>query len=454
MKIQRIFLSPFALPIIFFALCIMAGASLLVHSVTLDGKELNFLDAVFTATSATCVTGLVVVDTGSFFSRYGQTIILVLMQIGGLGVMTFTSLGFYLLTKRVSLTDRLAVSQSLLHEPTFHLGRFLGQIVLAAFGIEIIGAICLFAIDPQTFHPFSAIFHTVSAFCNAGFSLFPDSLMAWQDNLAVNGIFMALIILGGLGFFVLLDLAGKRWIQLGNNGKNQTRSLTWQSRIVLVTTAWLIVCGALVFFLAEHWTSNANRDVGAQFLTALFQSVTSRTAGFNTVDIGSMTNISLVFLCLLMWIGGSPGSCAGGIKTTTFRAMLSFSWSQIRGRKQTVVSGFALDRGTMQKVLALVIVSSLVLALATLVLVITEGGAVSHLESRGRFLEILFEVISAFGTVGLSTGLTASLSSPGKAVVILLMFVGRLGPILFIALLQDVQKKESFAWPEKTILVG
>jgi len=444
-------LPPFALPIIFFALVIGLGTLFLHSRFCLAQASISWTDALFTATSATCVTGLAVVDTGTFFSRAGQVIILVLIQVGGLGIMTFTSLAFYLWRRRVSFTDRLAVGQSLLHDPAFHLGKFLQQIVAWTFFLEGVGALLLFLRDPAAFTPFSAVFHSVSAFCNAGFSLFGDSLSAWRQDLGVNLVFIALITLGGLGFSVLIEL--RQLLAPRGRGKaGAPRRMSWYTRTVLNTSLFLVLAGWVAIFLGEQFGQGDLN--GGTLLAGLFQSVSCRTAGFNTVDIGRMTNISLLFMIMLMFIGGAPGSCAGGIKVTTFRALLAFGSAQLKGARQSYIRNYALSRDSLNKAMTLGVFGVAIILGAVLLLNITEGGDLPHPETRGLFLEILFEAVSAFGTVGLSTGLTPTLSTAGKYIITGLMFTGRLGPLVFLAALQGFQKVERFSRPEENMLIG
>jgi len=449
-------LNPFTLPIYSFASAIALGTVLLHADFSLAQGPISWVDAFFTAVSATCVTGLVVVDTGTFFSPTGQTIILALIQLGGLGIMTYASLIFYLWRRKISLADRVAVGQSLLHDPRFRLGRFLKQMVLVCLLLEAVGAVLLFWADSRGFSPFSALFHSISAFCNAGFSLQSSSLMQWEKHWGVNFIFMFLIILGGLGFSVLLELYGVVFTRKkkGLPAKPLSRKLTWHARIVLRTSVFLILLGAGVILVAEYLLHTGKFSFSETFLSPLFQSVTCRTAGFNTMDIGRMTNISLLFMIFLMFVGGSPGSCAGGIKTTTFRTLTAFCVSKIKGRRQSVAGRFALDEDTLNRALTLTVFAAVIVACAILLLNITELGAIPHDRTRGFFLEIVFEVFSAFGTVGLSTGLTPQLTPYGKIIVAVVMFVGRLGPVLFLSVLQSFQRKEKFSWPEDTLLIG
>ncbi len=444
--------SPYTLPILSFALVILGGAGLLLHPASLAQGPNTWVDALFTAASATCVTGLAVVDTGAFYSRFGHNVILGLIQVGGLGVMTYTSLVLYLWRRKVSVTDRVAVGQSLLHDSSFGLGRFLVRAVGAVLAIEAAGALCLYMATDGRIGAYSAVFHAVSAFCNAGLSLYADSFVAWQGDWAVNFVIMDLIILGGLGFSVLLELAAAT-VSRRRSQPGKPR-FSWHTHIVLKTSGLLILGGALFIFAAEYLMQPNVAPARVELLTSLFQSVTCRTAGFNTVNIGSMTNVSLLFMIFLMFVGGSPGSCAGGIKTTTFRALCAFVVSQLRGRRQAVAGRFALDPETLNKSLTLTIFALFIVGGATLFLSLTEVGLTNHAGSRGTFLELLFEVVSAFGTVGLSTGITPSLSTAGKLTIITVMFVGRLGPILFLQVLQDVQRRENFLWPENSLMVG
>lgn len=445
-------LPPIAFPVLFFAGVILTGTVLLHSPMALRGTPISWLDALFTATSATCVTGLAVVDTGSFFSPVGQAIILLLIQLGGLGIMSFTSLAAYLWRHRISIADRIAVGQGLLHDPNFHLGRFLKLIFLWTLFIELIGAGLLYLLDPQGFAGFSALFHAVSAFCNAGFGLRPDSLTAWRGDWGVNLVIISLIILGGLGFSVVMEIESRylpRRIALVKRKK-----LSWYASLVISTTIFLIVAGWLAIGLGEYGGATRELPVGEQLLAALFQSVTCRTAGFNTVEIGRMSDISLLVMILLMFIGGAPGSTAGGIKVTTFRTLWAFLLSQLRGRRQAVVGRYAIDRESVSSALILLVFASVLVVFATLLLGFSESGFTFHPQSRGYSLEVLFEVVSAFGTVGLSTGLTPRLTPFGRLMIVALMFIGRLGPLLLLSSLQSLQKRELFLRPEEKILIG
>ena len=453
---MRVHISPFAWPIVFFGVAIVLGAVLLHLPLSVTDGAISWTDALFTAVSAVCVTGLIVVDTGSFFSPFGQGVILGLIQIGGLGIMTITSLIFYLWRQRVSLTDHLAVGKSLIHDPRFKLGGFLIRITLLVLVFEALGAVLLRFLAPQGFSWPSAVFHAVSAFCNAGFALQENSLVAWQGDWAVNGVFMGLIICGGIGFSVLVELGALARRMRRESLRSVLRATSWYTRVVLSTTAVLLLGGAVLLLVTESTQSGMGVTWPRRLLTACFQSVTCRTAGFNTVDIGAMTNVSLLIMAGMMFIGGAPGSCAGGVKVTTARTLIAFVRAQLRGgrQRQAVIGRYAVEQGTMDRALLLLVFALGIVVVAVGVLNMAEGGHLAHAESKGLFLELMFEAVSAFGTVGLSTGLTPTLSAVGKYTLMVLMFVGRLGPILFLTALKDFQKPRHYAWPEHNLLIG
>lgn len=454
MRIKKLSYTPLILPIIFFGALIIIGTTLLYIAESDSVKPLSWTNALFTATSASCVTGLVVVDTGTYFTRFGQIIILFLIQIGGLGIMTFASLAYYLWRQRVSFTDRIAVGQSLRHDPKFHLGKFLTRIVAWTFVIEFLGAAFLFIQAPNIFSPFSALFHAVSAFCNAGFSLFANSLMGWQGDWSVNIVFMVLIFLGGIGFSVLVELQTHCTKLVKPRSNKLSKRLSWHSKTVLKTSIFLVFFGWISIYLAEFVGYHRMMAADDAVLTSLFQSVTCRTAGFNTLDIAKMTNVSLVIMLFLMFIGGAPGSCAGGLKITTFRVLISVSISQLSGKRQASIGQFGISDEIIRKALLLFVFAGGIIFISSLLLDITEGGDLPHDQVRGQFLEILFETVSAFSTVGLSTGLTAKLTIAGKWILIVLMFVGRLGPLLFVAAVQSWQKTQYYALPEENLMIG
>ncbi|OBQ52410.1 TrkH family potassium uptake protein [Halodesulfovibrio spirochaetisodalis] len=436
---------PFVLPLLVFVMTILIG-TVLLHETSADGK-LSWIDAMFTATSALCVTGLGVVSWETGFSREGHWIILCLMQLGGLGVMTYSTLAFYLWRKKVSLTDRLAVGAALLHDNTFHLGMFLQRLLVIVLGLETVGAVLLYVLGNGRFSPFTAVFHAVSAFCNAGISLFPDSLMQFRTDTGITCIFMGLILAGALGFSVLDE--GFLWLR----GYRRKR-MRYSVRIVLETSFWLVLGGAVALYGVNLIVVASGEEISTSFLTSLFFSVSARTTGFSTIRLEEMTNMSLLILLFLMFVGGAPGSCAGGIKVTTFRGFLAFLAAQFRGREQVVMNGRALGQKTIHKVLMLVSGSVLLIFLATFALTLTEGKNLSQFEVRGQLVEIFFEVVSAFTTVGLSVGFTAKLTTAGKGIIMFIMFVGRVGPVWVLTAMHNIRSDVRYQVPEVDLPVG
>jgi trk system potassium uptake protein len=457
MQKNKFFLfSPVTAPIIYFGGVISIG-TLFLHSGLSAAKEsVTWVDAFFIATSATCVTGLGSVNIAEAFNNFGHFVIMCLIQLGGLGIMTYSGLIFYLWKKRISLADRLIISDSLLHDPSFNLRRFLSRIIIWSFVIESVGALLLFLQFPTDFSPFSAIFHSVSAFCNAGFSIFKDNLVGYQGRWGINIIFMILIFLGGIGFSVLMELFNHiKYLTLSIiKGTKCRHRMSWYSLIILKTSLFLILGGAAAIYLAEFVGFHRPISAGNSLLISLFQSVTCRTAGFNTFPTEQLTNVSLLIMIMLMFIGGGSGSCAGGIKISTLRGFSALIHSQGKGRRQIVIGKYAVDNSTQNKALVLLIFSVLLILVSAILLNITEGGDVPNPEAIGVSMKLLFEVVSAFGTVGLSMGITSKLTVLGKLIIIALMFIGRLGPILFILVIQRFQTPELFTRPEESMLIG
>jgi len=423
-----------------FLITIFIGMILLTFpTATADGRGASLIDAFFTATSATCVTGLIVQDTPSYFSEFGQWVILILIQLGGLGIMTYSAF-VALLLKKFSLGQRKMVEEMFDEEKNVYSMIF--YIVKMTFFVELAGIVLLFVRwifvfkDPaQTLY--YSIFHAISAFCNAGFSLFSDSLEGFTGDVWVNFIIMLLIILGGLGFIVIFETSGQL--------RRQKVRLSTHSSIVLLTSGILIVLGFILFFFFEFDRSLLHYPLPTRFLAALFQSVTTRTAGFNTIPIGQLSRESLTFMILLMFIGASPGSTGGGIKTTTFAVLLVSVYSILRGRDHVVFFRRNIILSSILKALALFVFALFLVMTVFSLLLATEDIP---------YLQLLFETVSAFGTVGLSTGITASLSTTGKLFIILLMYAGRIGPLtLGLALAQEM-KKIKIEYPDARVMIG
>lgn len=399
------------------------------------GEPLGWLDALFTATSAVCVTGLIVVDTATYFTPLGQAYILLLIQLGGLGIITFTSLIILALGRRLSLRQE-ALSGNI-HDvaPDVNPRALTRDIVAFTFGIELLGALFLFAIwGPrmgwgEAWWP--ALFHSVSAFCNAGFSTFSDSMIGFQRSPATLGVISGLVILGGIGFLTLEEL------RLEWRAKRERRQyrLSLHSRIVLWMTALLLLGGWAAFAAFEWNITLAGLPTGDRVANAWFLSVMPRTAGFNNIDYAQGSDATAFMTILLMFIGGAPGSTAGGIKITTVALIALLAWTRFRGREVTSLMGRSVPEETIQRAVGLAVVAFTVVTGAIFLYTATELFGVPHGASGGRFIEHMFEAVSAFNTVGLSMGITAGLSDPGKWVTIVLMFLGRVGPLTFAAAL-------------------
>ena len=396
------------------------------------GPPLSWLDALFTATSAVCVTGLIVVDTATYFTTWGQAYVLLLIQLGGLGIISFTSLIIVVLGRRLSLRQETlaggaagVVEDIDYRDLTWAIFRFT---VLA----EGVGAVLLYLCwGPQLGWggaAWPAVFHAISAFCNAGFSTFSTSLMGFQAHLPLLLVVMALIVVGGLGFLTLEELYVWRRVYR----RTSRFRLSVHSQLVLGTTILLVVAGWGAFTAFEWQNTLAGMPVGQRLVNGLFASITPRTAGFNTIDYAAVEAETNVLTVIYMVIGGSPASTAGGIKTTTFAILGLLAWSRLRGRPTTSISGRTIPEATVQKAMSLFVAAAAVLALGIFLFSITEIPD-TVTAANSPFLTYAFEVVSAFNTVGLSMGATGTLSPTGRVATVLLMFVGRVGTLTFVA---------------------
>ncbi|GAB1254420.1 potassium transporter TrkG [Desulfovibrio sp. TH_2024_36128] len=449
------FFSPLTWPVFSFLVVIAVGAVLLHMPASLqEGQSLSPIDAAFIATSAVCVTGLTPVDISAVLSPAGVMVLLFLVQLGGLGVMTYTSIIFLLWRNHVPFTSREAVSQALLGDD-FNLKGFLLQVLALVFSIELVTGLLLYWHDPVFFHPISAAFHAVSAFCNAGFSLSPNSLMNFRDDVTVNCIITASVFLGSIGFGVLREALG---IISGGRMGIPVRRFSRFSRLVLKTTVFLIVVGAALGFVIEFWRVGNEQALGDGFdlaLTAFFQAAVARTAGFNTVNMSSLSEATLLVLMALMFVGGGPGSCAGGIKVVTFRVLVGYIAAQFRGDRQIVLEGRGVPAENVSRALTLFFFYSMLVGFSTFLLSITEYGILHGTGVEGpSFLRILFEEVSALGTVGLSMNLTPELSAEGKGVIIVNMFAGRVGLLSLLMAVQSLQPRKAYTVAETQLPIG
>ena len=425
-----------------FAGVILTGGILLtLPSASTSGESTDFLTALFTSTSAVCVTGLVVVDTGTHYSLWGQLVIMGLIQTGGLSFMTMASFLFLLMGKRIGLRERILIRESLNQVDVSGMVRLVRAVLIYAFGAEaVFAAILTLRWLPDVGWPralWLGIFHTISAFNNAGFDLMGEfrSLTGYVDDALVVCAISSLFILGGIGFSVALNLW--EW---------RERRLTTHSRLALRVTAVLIVAGSAILLLLEWSNTLAPLDGPGKLLGAYFTATTPRTAGFNTLDTAALRPATQFLIVLLMFIGASPGSTGGGIKTTTFGLLTAAVWSQGRGRDDVVILGRRIAVEQVNRALAVTFLSSSLIVLVTLLLCLTE---------KADFLTLLFETVSAFGTVGLSMGITPKLSAFGRLLIIGTMYAGRVGPLtLVFALAQSRRPQNGVRHVEDRVLIG
>jgi trk system potassium uptake protein len=437
-------LTPVQLIALYFFLAIVIGGSLLALPFShAPGHSISFLDAIFTATSAICVTGLTVLDTGTSYSVLGQIIIMLLIQAGGLGIVTLGTLVAFASGRRVGFRERMNLQAQI---NAFQVGgvvRLIQRIILLTAVIEGTGILLLWT----RFAPleglgrglYFALFHSISGFNNAGFGLYPDNLVRFVGDPVVNFTIMALIVLGGLGFIVEMNL-------IAHFRERRKVPLTLHSKTVLALTGALILIGATVLLIFEWSHSFAGLPVWQKIMAALFQSVTPRTAGFNTVDYAKMDESSLLFTILLMFIGASPGSTGGGIKTVTFFVLIGSVWSISRGRGELTIFGRRITLDTVIKSAVISVLSLMIIGAMLTILTLTDPGKDA--------LKLAFEAMSAFGTVGLSTGITPSMSGLGKIVLILLMYLGRIGPLTFTLALIEGSPDKKVRYPVEEVVIG
>jgi trk system potassium uptake protein TrkH len=427
-----------------FLLVILFGAILLMLPVSSKLKTVTpFMDALFTATSATCVTGLVVVDTGTHFSFFGQMVILMLIQIGGLGIMTISTVFAIILGQRINLKLENIMYQVVGGSYAVNVFQLLKSIVLVTLVIESVGTLLLFARFAQDFQPmealFLSLFHAVSAFCNAGFSPLGNNLVSYVDSFMVNMVITALIIAGGLGFSVIIDL------QHHALKKDRARKLNLHTKIVLVTTAFLLVLGFTVFYLAEYNGAMRGFSIHRRILSSWFQSVTLRTAGFNTIDLSQIGKASVLISIVLMFIGASPGSTGGGIKTTSFAVLTLSVISLLKGKRHISVFKRRIHEYNFREATGLIMLSITIILVVLFFLMLVEPHA---------FDKLLFEAVSAFGTVGLTLGITPQLTVIGKLLITVLMYVGRIGPLTMIYAFSTKAKQININYAEEKIPIG
>ncbi len=441
-----------------FAVTIAIGAVLLMLPVASQTREWTpFPDALFTATSATCVTGLAVMEIGTHFNAFGQAVIALLMQVGGFGFMSSATLLLLAFGRSVGLREKLVIAESMGVERLGGLLRMLLGIAFFSLICEGLGAVLLFFRFSQEYASpatamWQSVFHAVSAFNQCGLDIIGHgtSFEEYRGDPLVVLTFAGLIILGGLSFLVVFDILKKR----------SFRKLSLDSKMVVTMTAVLLIAGTCVLLATEYnnEATMAQWPVGQKIWDAFFHAVTPRTAGFNTIHVGSMAAYSLFFTIMLMFIGGASGSTSGGIKVNTFGVLLATVWSSLRGRAHSEAFGREMRPQLVHRALAIALLSLGLVGVVALVLTITEGSSAMVLRdgtSRApEFIDVLFETVSAFATVGLSTGLTPFLSLAGKLIVVATMFVGRLGPLTLALSLVQAQKTVEYRYPHDQVRIG
>jgi trk system potassium uptake protein TrkH len=449
-------LSPARLLAVSFGGLIALGTLLLsLPAAAEPGHHITPLDALFTATSAVCVTGLIVVDTPRAFSTFGEVVVLVLIQAGGLGYMTISTVAAALLGRRPSLQERLALQEALNSESLEGIVRFAGSVAAMSLAFEAVGALFLtarFAADYSLGQAaYLGVFHAVSAFNNAGFSLFSDNLMGYRGDLVVNLVVPILIVCGGLGFLVLKEV--RVWLASGDLFGSFSR-MSVHSRVVLVLTLGLVTSATLLLLLLEGGNPRTLGSLswGEALGAAWFQAVTPRTAGFNTIDIGAMTPAALFLLMVLMFIGAAPGSTGGGVKVTTIGVTVAALWATVRGQREPVLFGRRIPADTVSRAFLVSLIAFLALNLTAGVLLVTE---------HRDLLPTLFETTSAFGTVGLSMGqpgsplsLAGHFSAAGRLLVTAMMFIGRVGPLTLAFAFVGRPERVRVRYPEAKVSIG
>lgn len=423
----------------YISITIIGSLLLMLPMASSSGTPQSYIDALFTSTSASTTTGLIVEDTGTYYSLFGQGVILLLFQVGALGYMIGVTLMVLGLGGKISITDRILLRESVKRPTTVDMIWFVKIITVITFTIEALGALvlCIYWTKDFGFNGglYLGVFHSVSAFCTAGFSLFKDGFIGYQNNILINAVLSVLCILGAIGFFVIYDVL--RFVK--SSYKKEQKKLSVYTKFSFLLTIALIFIGFIIIFLSEGDSNNS-------VMTSLFQSISSSsTTGFNSVDISLMGLPSLFIIMILMFIGASSGGTGGGIKSSTFGVLILFTYYLLKGKTDVNIFKRIIATEKIEKAFGIFITSLIFIVVALFILLLSE---------EFTFIQILFEIISALGTVGLSLGITPYLSSVGKIVIISLMLIGRIGPLAIGFSLLGKQKEISFKYPKADIFVG
>ena len=438
-------ISPYTIILISFIIIILIGGFLLSLPVAIEnGQKTNLLEGMFTATSAVCVTGLTVNDVSAVYNLFGKTIILILIQLGGIGIITFSTVVVTMISKKVGYFTKKLIQEDINANTTFEIQKFVKKVLITVFTIEIIGAVILFFKFVKMFDyktaAYYAVFHSISAFCNAGFALFSNNLSDFKNSIVINTVIPVLIFLGGIGFAAILNLYQYFF--------KKDKRLTTTTRIAVKMSIFLIIFGTVMTFILEY--SNSKTLGTLPFFeklgSAFFQSITTRTAGFNTISIAELREPTVFLFVVLMFIGASPGSTGGGIKTTTAGLILFGIVTTIKNKENLEYNKRRISWKIYNKAMVIVFISIMYLIVILFLLIWLENVKV---------IELGFELVSAFGTVGLSRDLTPRLSDISKLLIMITMFVGRVGPLtITLALSKEKNPKGRYIYPKEDILIG
>ena len=447
-------LHPATIFILSFIDCIGMGTALLALPVSTTSGYISFMDALFTVTSAVCVTGLTIHDTGTYFTAFGQAVILLLIQIGGLGLMTLSVVFFKFIGMNVSFQQRRIMQDTFTHTPRKDIHVLLKSIFVFSGLTELVGAIILGIYwsreYPITQAVYLGVFHSVSAFCNAGFSLFAANLIDYKGSLTVNLTICSLIVLGGIGFPVIFDIYG----YFSKKRLNRVK-ISLQTKVAGAATGVLILAGMVLYLIFEKNNSLKGLDPLETLLGAFFQSVTARTAGFNTLDLTTLSDAGAFLLMILMFIGASPGSCAGGVKTTTISVLIVTAIAKLKGILYPSIFKKRISDTNIMKSLSIVGISVFFITLIFLLMLITQPASpVAGTVTADRFRIYLFEVLSAFGTVGLSMGATTQINDWGKFLLVIMMLIGRVGVLSIFYFIAADEKHAGFEYSEESMMLG
>ncbi len=446
MFLKNKFFSPYMIILLSFVIVTILGGILLSLPISMNyGKSVKLIDGFFIATSAICVTGLASIDIGSVYNIFGQMVILILIQLGGLGVITFTSVIIILISKKIGYYTKKIVQEDININTTFKIEEYVKKVIFSVILIEVIGAVILFFEFIKKFSFLKAVyysfFHSISAFCNAGFSLFSDNLSCFKNSFIINMAIPILIFLGGIGFSTILNCY--------NVLRKKEKRLTSTAKLSIKISILLVIIGMLAIFFLEYSNKSTigNLSLEQKLEASFFQSVTTRTAGFNTISMKGLKRSTSLLFIILMFIGASPGSTGGGIKTTTIGIIVLGTLATLKNKSRIEYDKRSVSWRIYNKSIAILFISLIYTTICIFLLIL--------LERDKNFLDLAFEVFSAFGTVGLSRDLTPSLADISKFILIVTMFVGRVGPLTIALALSKIKLKEGhYIYPEENILIG